>query len=116
MHRVAFLTALTFMIGGVTSAEDMQGVLADWNCTKKMVKDGREKVLQQDASCSLVQNPDRKAYGLITDQKKFYRLDDHGNELAKQLLNNSHDKDNLRVVTSGQMKGNLIKVKTMSIL
>ena len=37
-------------------------------------------------------------------------------DLAQELLSNSHDKDNLRVVTSGEIQGNLIKVGTMSIL
>lgn len=114
-------TLLTlFVFAGFLSvsakATDLQGVLADWKCTEKMVKDGREKVLKQDNSCSLIKNSNRAAYGLITDDKKFYRLDASGNRRAKELLNNSHDKDNLRVVASGDLDGNLVKVKTLSIL
>jgi hypothetical protein len=116
MLRSVALPIVALSICGIVSAAEMQGVLTDWNCTQRMVKDGREKVLKQDSSCSLVQNPTRKAYGLITDEKKFYQLDARGTHLAQELLSNSHDKDNLRVVTSGEIQGNLIKVGTMSIL
>ena len=100
----------------VAKAAEIQGVLTDWNCTERMVRDGRESVLQQDRSCSLAKNSNRGAYGLITDEKKFYKLDDAGNKQARELLNNSHDKDNLKVITRGELEGNTIKVTTMSIL
>ncbi|MFL6451468.1 MAG: hypothetical protein ACJ746_27890 [Bryobacteraceae bacterium] len=97
-------------------AAEVQGVLADWNCTEKMVRDGREKTLKQDPGCSLMKNPGRSEYGLITSEKKFYRLDKAGNDQARELLSNSHDKDDLRVVVRGDLNGNTIKVQSMSIL
>ncbi|MBV8708557.1 MAG: hypothetical protein JO182_06540 [Acidobacteriaceae bacterium] len=100
----------------VTQAAEIQGVLTDWNCTERMVRNGREKVLQQDRSCSLVENSSRDAYGLITDEKKFYKLDEEGAKQARELLNNSHDKNNLKVIARGELEGNTIKVTTMSIL
>ncbi len=111
----AFLTLTVFLTQAANAAE-IQGVLSDWKCTKRMVKEGREKILKNDRSCSLVKNSARSAYGLITDEKKFYQLDENGVKQAKELLNNSHDKDNLRVITRGQLEGNTIKVDTMSIL
>jgi hypothetical protein len=97
-------------------AAELQGVLADWNCTEKMVRDGREKTLKQDGSCSLRKNAGRSEYGLITTEKKFYRLDKAGNDQARELLGNSHDKDNLRVVVRGDLNGNTVSVQSMSIL
>jgi hypothetical protein len=97
-------------------AADLQGVLADWKCTERMVRDGREKTLKQDGSCSLMKNPGRSEYGLITSEKKYYRLDKAGNDQARELLGNSHDKDDLRVVVRGDLEGNTVKVHTMSIL
>lgn len=108
--------AVSLLFCSAVSAADIQGVLTDWNCTEKMVRNGREKTLEQDKNCSLVPKSDRAAYGLITSEKKFYRFDDSGNRRAKELLNNSHDKNNLRVIATGELEGNLIKVKTMSIL
>ncbi len=115
--RMAFSSlVLCLALSSLSPAAEIQGVLADWKCTKKMVRDGRAQVLKQDSSCSLVPNSARKEYGLITDGKKFYHFDKEGNRRAKMLLNDSHDKDNLRVMTEGDLKGNLIKVKTMTIL
>ena len=108
-----FLTAL---LASSAAAEDFQGVLTDWRCTEKMVKNGREKTLKNDGSCSLRKNSARSAYGLITDEKKFFKLDDAGVKQARELLNNSHDKDNLHVVARGELDGDTIKVATMSIL
>lgn len=112
------LLLLSLLAASVFAADttEIQGVLADWNCTERMVRDGREKILRQDKSCSLVKNYERSAYGLITSEKKFYKLDDAGNKQARELLNNSHDKNNLKVIARGELEGNTIKVTTMSIL
>lgn len=106
--------ALTFI--SVSAAADIQGVIADWNCVQKMVRNGREKTLQHDRGCSLVKNSNRPAYGVITDDKKYYRLDGPGNQQAKQLLGASPNKDNLRVIVRGDLDGDTIKVNNMSIL
>ncbi len=113
--KLALFPLLTLLAGSL-HATDIQGVLADWKCTERMVKYGRAKVLKQDQSCSLRLNSARSAYGLITDSKKFYRLDAEGNKQAKELLNNSHQKNSLRVIAHGELEGNTIKVVTLSIL
>ena len=69
----------------LVGAADLQGVIADWNCTQDMVRNGREATLKQKRSCSLMKNYNRAGYGLITDDKKFYRLDEAGNQQARQL-------------------------------
>jgi hypothetical protein len=107
---------LALLIGAAANAAEIQGVVTDWRCTENMVRNGREKVLQQDRSCSLARNPDRAEYGLITDDKKFYHLDAEGNKKVNRLLHNSPDKDNLRVILTGDVQGNLIKVTYASIL
>ena len=111
---LVFLIPLAFLCSG--SAAELQGVLADWKCTERMVRDGREKTLKQDESCSLMKNPGRSEYGLITDDRKFYRLDKSGSDQARELLDNSHNKDNLRVIVRGDVSGNTVKVQSMSIL
>lgn len=110
---------LLCLIAGLHSlagAADFQGVIADWNCTQDMVRSGREATLKQKRSCSLVKNYNRAAYGLITEEKKFYRLDEAGNQQVRQLLAHTPDKDNLKVVVSGDLEGDTIKVKNMSLL
>lgn len=97
-------------------AAEIQGVIADWNCTKAMVRNGREKTLEQNRSCSLMKNPDRAAYGLITDDKRFYQLDEEGNKKARLMLKDTPGKDNLKVVVTGEIEGGTIKVTNMTLL
>ena len=116
ISKIAALFLAAFMAIANASAADLQGIIADWNCVKPMVKDGREKVLKQNRNCSMMTNYSREAYGLITVDKKFYRLDDAGRAWALKLLKDTPDKDNLKVVVSGEIDGGTIHVKTMSEL
>jgi hypothetical protein len=97
-------------------AAQVQGYLADWNCVKQIVKNGAEQTFKKNKSCSLQQNYKRRAYGIITDDKKFYRLDAAGNEHALKLLPMSPSRNTLHVIVTGDVSGNLIKVTEMSIL
>ncbi|HEX3684095.1 MAG TPA: hypothetical protein VHU83_16300 [Bryobacteraceae bacterium] len=116
MRKLVLLVFLPLLAAASASAADLQGVLADWNCTRDMVSQGREKVLRHNRNCSLVKNYNRAAYAVITQDKKYFRLDDNGNKLARELLANSPNKDNLKVIVSGDIDGDTIKVTNMSEL
>ncbi len=103
-------------LAGLASAADIQGVVADWNCVKPMVKNGRESTLKQNRNCSMMKNYNRSVYGLITDDKKFYKLEDPGNAKIHQLLKGTQDKDNLKVIVTGDIQGDTIKVINISEL
>ncbi len=91
-------------------------LITDWNCTKEMVRYGREKTLKQKRSCSLVNNYQRSAYGLISDGKQFYKIDPQDNGRVLELLRDSPNKDSLKVVISGDLEGDTIKISTISEL
>ena len=116
MRKLFRIAVLACGFAGVVAASDLQGVVVDWNCVKPMVRNGREKTLKQNGSCSMMKNYNRDAYGLITIDKKFYRLEDPGNSKIKQLLKNTPDKDNLNVVVTGDIQGGTIKVINISML
>ena len=116
MRKILTLISLSLMAACMLSATDLQGVIADWNCTQDMVRNGRAKVLKQNPNCSMMKNYNRDAYGLITADKKYYKLDDNGKKLARELLANTSDKDNLKVIVSGDIEGDTIKVTNMSEL
>ena len=117
VRRTLSIGCLLVGWAGLMSADQIQGVVADWNCVKPMVRDGREKTLRDNRGCSMMKNNyQRSAYGLITDDKKFYRFDDSGNPKILQLLKDTPDKDNLKVVVSGDINGNTIKIVTISEL
>ena len=97
-------------------AVQLQGVLADWACVQPMVKNGREKTLKNDRSCSLDKNYSRAAYGLITDDLHYYKLDDAGRAWALKLLKDTSAKNSLRVVVDGDEDSGTLHVRTMSEL
>ena len=116
MPNALKLLCLIVAAASLLPAADLQGVIADWSCTQEMVQKGRAQVLKQNRSCSMMKNYQRSAYGVITADKKYYRLDDNGNRLARELLANTPDKDNLKVIVSGDIEGETFKVTNMSEL
>lgn len=116
LHRTVFMSCLFLAAASLMSAAEMQGVIADWNCVRAMVRDGRANTLKNKRSCSLMKDYNRSAYGLITEDKKFYRLDDPGNDKVRQLLKDTPDKDNLKVVVTGDIQDGAIKVTNISEL
>ncbi len=116
MLKTLRLGSLILGLAGIMDAAQLQGVIVDWACVKPMVQQGREKVLKNNRRCSLMQNYNRGAYGLITEDLKYYRLEDPGNSKIKQLLKDTPDKDNLKVVVNGDIQGGTFKVITISEL
>ena len=114
LGRIAalLLTAAVLPLG----AAQIQGYLADWNCVKRIVKDGAEQTFKKHNNCSLQNNYNRQAYGLITENKRFYRLDAAGNAHVRELLPKSSRRDQLYVIVTGELEGNLIKVSAVSLL
>ncbi len=116
MRRTLFIGCLIFGLIGPASATEMQGVIVDWNCVKSMVRNGRENTLKNNRSCSMMKNYNRATYGLMTDDKKFFRLQDPGNAKILQLLKDTPDKDNLHVVVTGEIQNENMTVVNISEL
>jgi hypothetical protein len=95
---------------------ELQGVVIDRDCAEDILKHGRQIILKQRRDCSLRKRYIRDGYGIITDDQKFYKFDDAGNKKALQLLKNIPDRDNLKVIVSGDIDGDTIKVDRMSLL
>jgi hypothetical protein len=116
MLKTVFTLCLLGSMAGGLSAAELQGLIVDWKCAKQMVQNGREKTFQHNQNCRLMKDYNRSQYGLITDDKKFYRLDDPGNHRILELLQNTPDKDNLKVVVTGEIEGDVVKVTNITLL
>jgi hypothetical protein len=116
MRTTLLTVCLLFQIAWLVHAADVQGVVIDSNCGEDILKHGRQIILKQRRDCSLRKQYERDGYGIVTDDKKFYKFDDAGNKKALQLLKNIPDKDNLKVIVSGDIDGDTIKVGRMSLL
>lgn len=104
-------------VSGLADAADFQGVVVDRSCADQMAKDGRAKTLKNRSECSMRKGKfQRPAYALITDDSKIYWFDDEGNKQALNLLKGTPDPDNLKVIVTGDLDGQTIKVQNMSML
>lgn len=112
------LSAICLFFGAVCLAHgaEVQGVVIDRNCADDILKHGRQIISKQRRDCSLRRHYRRDGYGIVTDDQKFYKFNDAGNKKAIQLLKNVPDKDNLKVIVSGDIDGDTIKVDLMSLL
>jgi hypothetical protein len=112
LPALCLLLALACLVHGA----ELQGVVIDRDCAEDILKHGRQIILKQRRDCSLMKHYVRDGYGILTDDRKFYKFDDAGNKKALQLLKNIADKDNLKVIVSGDIDGDTIKVDRMSLL
>jgi hypothetical protein len=112
LPAVCLLLAVACLVHGA----EVQGVVIDRDCADDILKHGRQIILKQRRDCSLMKRYVRDGYGILTDDRKFYKFDDAGNKKALQLLKNVPHKDNLKVIVSGDIDGDTIKVDRMSLL
>ncbi|MGI8959798.1 MAG: hypothetical protein ACR2IV_08580 [Bryobacteraceae bacterium] len=112
LPSVCLLLAMACLVTGA----EVQGVVIDHSCAEDILKHGRQIILKQRRDCSLMKHYLRDGYGVVTDDQKFYSFDDAGNKKAVQLLKNIPDKDNLKVIVTGNVEGDTIKVTDMSLL
>jgi len=100
----------------LASAAEVQGVIIDRKCAQDILKNGRQIVVKQRRDCSLRKNYVRDGYAIITDDKQYLNFDEAGNKKVIELLRNTPDKDNLKVVVTGNISGDTIAVMDMSML
>jgi hypothetical protein len=117
MGHPTLLFTLALACGGAASAASFQGVVVDRSCAVDMVKNGRANTLKAKPECSMNGGKYvRSSYALITEEKKLYYLDDKGNKQAVTLLKNTPDPDQLKILVTGDLNGQTIKVQDMSML
>ena len=117
MRKALLLSFLAVGLTSLASAASFQGLVVDRACAVDMVKNGRANTLKSKPDCSLNKGHyARSAYALITDDKKLYYFDEGGSKKALVLLKNTPDPDALRVILTGDLEGQTIKVQEMSML
>jgi hypothetical protein len=116
LRKLAISLGLILATGGAAMAAQMQGLLVAQSCVEDIVKNGHEATLQKRPGCSLQDHYVRTTYALVTDSKRYFTFDPYGNEKAQQVLAGSPNRDELKVVVTGEVNGDTIKVKYMTIL
>ncbi len=116
MRKLAISLGLILATGGAAAAAQIQGLLVAQNCVEDIVKNGHEATLRKRPDCSLRNQYARPTYALVTDDKHYFTFDPYGNKKAQQVLAGSPNRDELKVVVTGEISGDTIKVKYMTIL
>lgn len=84
--------------------------VVDSNCSAKVAADPdahpRSCALQCQAS----------GFGILTTDKKFIKFDAEGNAKIIKALKNSEKKDHLRADVEGDLEGDTLKVKSITLL
>ena len=87
------------------------GVLMDVACGAKTPKNGdlNTRAKGHTKNCALMESCVKSGYGVVVDNK-FYKFDDHGNAMAKSLLDGTQKDKDIEITVSGTMDGDKIKV------
>jgi len=109
------LIGLGLMVG-VASAADIHGVLMDKMCSAKAVKGGQSAAAAHDRECALMPPCQQSGYGVFTEDNKFLVFDSAGNTKALAALKKSKKKDDLKVIVTGDVQGDTIKVASLKLI
>ena len=105
---------LALGLSTMASAAEIKGVLMDQACSGDFTSTGGQtKALKHERACALMEQCVKSGFGVITEDNKFLRFDDSGNQKMLAMLQNSVQKDNLKIKVAGDVDGDTIKVQSI---
>lgn len=106
------LATLVFLLALPLAAETWKNVsLMDADCAGKA--EAMKAPEKHTKSCAMMCS--KAGYGAVVDGK-FVKFDKHGSELAKEAIQKSDKKDNLRADITGEMKNGEIVVSKLEMM
>lgn len=106
------LLLITSFTGCGTKETSFDGYLIDKHCAE--MKDP----VTETKMCLTMEKCQASGYGVSVKQDdgkyKFYKFDDKGHDLAKDLLSKTTKEKGIEVVVKGTLEGDSIKVSTIS--
>lgn len=119
MIRRVFAFTTIVLLAGVLFAQDktvtISGNLMDNACAGS-AKDIAARAKDHPTSCALMDSCEKTGYAVYGSDKKLYKLDDKGNDLAVDLLRNTKTKNGVKVSVEGTLNGDTIKVTKLTEL
>lgn len=96
------------LIPGIASAETFTNVpVVDTNCSKRAASNPDSHTRDCALKCA------GSGFGIITSDNRYLRFDQAGNQQILSQLKSSDKKDHLRVNVSGDVQGDMLKVKSV---
>ena len=110
MKRIVLLTAIALMLPALAAAQDWSNVsIIDQHCAEKEKANADAHTRDCALMCS------KSGYGVIDKDGNYLKFDAKGNQEALKLLQNSSQKDHLRVNVTGTKDGRMIHVQSLSM-
>jgi len=112
MKMLASLLALGLMAAPALAAtQTFNNVsVVDVACSKRAAADADAHTRECAIGC------EESGFGILTADQKFLKFDANGNAKVLAALKASDKKDHLRVVVSGDVQGDTIKVTSVKLL
>ena len=117
MIRKVFALTILVLMAGVLFAQDktvtITGNLMDNACAES-AKDIDARAKNHSTSCALMDGCEKTGYAVYAADKKLYKLDDKGNDLAADVLKNTKTTKGVKVSVEGTLDGTTIKVTKLT--
>jgi len=101
------LASMALLAAGVASAETFSGTVVDVMCKGK-------DLAGHTRSCAL--DCSKSGFGLVAADGKFLKFDESGNARTLSVLKKSSKEKDLKVKVTGDLDGDVIKVKSVELL
>ncbi len=112
---IGMLAAL--LLAMAVYAGEVQGILLDKQCATKIVKANDQVAAQKHTrDCALMDECQKAGYGVLTADGKFITVDAAGNAKVVAALKGTKKDDNLKVVVTGDVKGDTITLTAIKVL
>ena len=104
------LSTMALIAMPAAAAESWKGVsLVDTQCATRVKADPDAHTTKCMLQCV------KNGYGIFTADGSYLKLDDAGNKLVTEALKTTKKTDHLRATVSGDLKGDTIKVTSLSL-
>ena len=113
MRRLASMVVLAALCAApaFAAAESYENVsVVDVNCSKKVATAPDNHTRECALKCA------SSGYGILTKDQRFLKFDAAGNAKIVEALKASSKKDHLRVNVDGEVKGDTLKVESITLL
>jgi len=108
------LIGLCALFTSLVSAAEINGYLLDKACAGE---DGKKPgfAAKHQKSCLQMKVCAQSGYGVMTEDLKYYTFDKGGNVLAGKMIASLKKTDEIKIVVTGDLQGETIKVTKLAL-
>jgi len=109
------ISVLVAVMAMPLAAESVDGYLVDQMCSAKVVQGGTDAAKAHTKDCALMPNCKSSGFGVVTEEGKFLKFDEDGNDMAVKILGVTSRKENIHVAVNGKIEGDSIAVVAIQL-